>query len=258
MKNYKSYIFLTLILTIGFLACTKEEKSEINENSNLEISNFEKVGLMHNNGLDFIFSSKTFNRIQEIGERAKNNRNNGIDTLAIAQIVFEETNNFIANNNTIDLEGNIIEIQPLNDLNEFMEIYRARELKVFSVPTDKQTAEEIKLDIDNIMKNYLDNTDADDYYKVMSTGSLYKHSVDYWSSEANRSADFSFLYTNSASRGWFSWVSFVRSDVMGAWGGAEIGAIGGPAGVIGGAVAFGLCSSALDAAVQSAIHAAQK
>lgn len=255
MKKYKSYIILTLIFAGILYACSTDNKSEIQENE-LNISNFNKVGEIHNQGLDAILNDKTFNDIENIvNPNGQLRSNNVIDTLAIAQLIFNETNSFIARNPTIVMDGQTINIPQLSSFDEFMDTYRNQILEYYDLP-DENSPDGTITSIENKMLELSLNNLQDEYYSKMSTGSVYKHSVEYWSDPNNPLNEY-ISEEGLQNRGWFNWVSLAMSDASGAWSGAQLGAVTGPAGAIGGAVAFGLCHSALNAAVQAAVHKAR-
>lgn len=258
MKKYTAYALSAIILAIVFYACSSEQNNPSDEtNSNFEITNFQKVGEFHNDGLDFIFTESTFNKIERIANSSTQYRTSGIDTLAIAELIIEETNAFIANNPTMVVDGQTITVPKITDIDEFMNVYRYQELEHYDMPIESSPTQTIT-SIDNKMSEFSLDPSQENFEGKMSTGSVYKHSVEYWS-DPNNPLNQYLNGTGYQNRGWFSWTAFAISDVQGAWSGAELGAATGtPAGVIGGAVAFGLCSSALNAAVQATIHAANQ
>lgn len=254
MRKYKSYIILAILITGVFYACSSDENSTIEKNSEFRIDNFDKIGEIHNQGLDEILNDKTFNQIEEIVNPDLQLRSYVIDTLAIAQVIFDETNSFIARNPTIVIDGQTINIPQITSFDVFMDVYRNEKLEYYDNPNENSSDETIT-SIENKMLELSLNELQDTYYSKMSTGSVYKHSVEYWS-DPNNPINQYITFADQQNRGWFNWANLAMSDATGAWGGAKIGAVTGPAGAIGGAIAFGLCNSALSAAVQVAWHKA--
>lgn len=255
MRKYKSYIILAILMVGVFYACSSDEKSAVETNSEFRIENFNKIGEIHNQGLDEILNDNTFNQIEKIVNPNVLLRNNGIDTLAIAQLIFDETNKFIERNSTIVIDGQTINIPQITSFEVFMDVHRNEKLEYYDNPNENSSDETIT-SIENKMLELSLNELQDNYFSKMSTGSVYKHSVEYWSDPNNPLSQY--LNANGVqNRGWFNWAALAVSDAQGAWGGAKLGATTGPAGAIGGAVAFGLCNSALNAAIQATVHAAQ-
>lgn len=249
MKNYLKISFVLVTITSFIIySCTNEEKTLENEQQ-IIIENFENVGKVHNDGLDFIFSDKTFDKISLIAKSQKNNIN-GIDTLAIANIILEQTNDFLKKEEQMNLGNLSVDLEPISNITDYFDIVKTNDLGVYF--QCEGSSSEVIACIDSIMNEYRQNPDREDYNLVMSSGELYKHSVDYWSSKESRKANFN----RFQQKGWFNWAAFAKADAVGAWGGAEIGIIGGPSGAVGGAVAFGLMGSATNAAVQAAWHEA--
>ena len=243
--KYLNSISITALLLL-FISCTNDAKDNQLTKHTTVIKNFDEVGIVHNNGLDFIFSEETLLKL-----KTYNKGEDGVDTDAIATLIMEQTNTFLEGK-TLEFENTTVALSPIESVDTFLQVYNNPELGIYTPCSG--TAEEVTECINSIMNDYLAHPEREDYTIVMSTGALYKHSVAYWSSEENRKADF----TAFQHKGWFNWVSCAIADAQGAWGGAEIGAVGGPAGAIGGAVAVGLMSSAYNSAIQAAVHGAQQ
>jgi len=254
MKQVKAFVFLFAILSITIISCSKEEDNGTENpdiQTQLELNrtrqgDFTQVGKIHNEGLDYIFSPRTIQRIKDIAQPGK-----PVDTMAIASLIFQETNSFLKGK-TIQADGMTISLKEIDRLEDALTVFA--ENKMDKYEDCKGTLEERKSCIKDIMKEFAQNPFGRQYIQMMSAGSVYDYSLDYWTSNE----ELFISYFRNQQRGWFSWVSMAVSDVQGAYSGAQIGAVGGPAGAIGGAVAFGLMGSALNAAVQAAGHAAQQ
>lgn len=248
MKHLRVLIGFMILTIIVVYACSDTRVVEGEIESTGAIADFSRVGEVHNEGLDFIFSKRTLSKLHDIGNKG---RNTEIDSVEVLQLIFEETNLFIQTQ-TVIVDGVEVHLNPISSVEEFLEIYNMKELGVYNEVDTTLEKYEVVEQIDSIMDDYLIHPERLDYNIVMNTGSVFKNSIEYWSDEENRQADFS----NYQTKGWFSWISFAISDAQGAYGGASVGSVGGPIGAIGGAIAFGLMSSAFNAAIQAAVHVA--
>lgn len=244
MKNkfLFSVILILAITTVTIYSCQKEP---IGKEVVLEVNAFESVGSLHNEALDFIFDDDIAYELSKI-RRSKTT----IDTIALVELILEKTNEFLIEKGSITIGDNTYDLSPITDLDLARDFSFSTEPSIYYSDCSGDP-EEILVCINDIMDTYQNDTENPDYIEIMSTGWLYKYSIEYW---IDNESNFMEQFGVSTSTKWFNWGTFAFQDLLGAASGAKWGFAGGPATAFGAALAGGIISSAVNAAGQAIWH----
>lgn len=247
MKNIKlNSIILTsvFVFSLFFNSCSNTDESgniteaQSNETSNLSRSSnksdYDIVGVIHNEGLDYFLNNSSLAEIKSY------NTNGKIDTLGLATYVKDIVNDYLIEKGSFKIGDETIQLTTINNINDYFSIKNTSDTGSFINCNTLNLANDL-LCIDNIINNT--DTKNKDYEKIMCTGKIYEYSLNYWSTFDNN------VYLRGANCGNFNWLSVGVSDAQGAWGGFGLGGLWG-------AVAFGLCGSAYNMAIQAAWNCA--
>jgi len=236
MKKIFSLVALTgMLMLMTFNSCNKDNSlTEIDSKSD-----FKKIGQIHNKGLDYIISKTKISDFITKPNNPFSKNGTTIDTLAVAQHIMEQVNAFLINE-TLIINGENFDFQELISLDDFFNIYNYSDIGPYTnipITIKNETVNEINTIINTINPNDIE------FSKKISTGELYKFSLNYWDDfDASRILPNNLNRTSKEIS--FNWLSVGMSDAQGAYGGFAMGGSGG-------AVAIGLMSSAYNMCIQA-------
>mgnify|MGYP000619166433 CR=1 FL=1 len=221
LSKLKVVLISSIVATSIFVACTvnKDDKSS----EALSSVEFNKIGENHNNALDFIDSKYQASRLSSRTTISEDEQ---------IQFIIDKTVEYLRGK-TFTVNNIVVDEFPMPSINEFKEFYADLETKDLGDFEDFKSIKASIEDIERIERNYEDGTEFINYQNL-ATGATFKSSIAYWISKNK---------TDENSRR-INWYSIALSDASGAYGGAQWGALGGPASAVGGAISMGILSSA--------------
>ncbi len=245
---------MLFFITVAFISCEKEDSGKNIQESKIEKKivnrDFNKIGILHNQAMDYIFDEDLKNKFMILADKAK--EDGFIDSLEVINIIVNKTNRFLNENPTVEIDGKLINIDFNIPFNKVVEMYYSNPPKNYFLDCEGDIVQS-KQCVDELLSEFMNNTSHEDYNLVMCSGFIYKNSIDYWSNNESNYYDY-FLNFSETERGWFNWRSFAGADLRGAISGAMYGGSLGPGGAVGGALAIGICGSAINASGQALIQ----
>ncbi len=267
----------TIVLLSVLLSCQKDKGSDNNKKT-LSVSDFEIIGIQHNQGLSYVF-----NDLKEVVDKNKTKLNSFYkDSLDLtinksvrefSKKIIEDgkllehyysssdkyTSLFIHYRNSTN-KGNAFFLDSL--INSFQISGKQREVlnEIFYLVENSKSKDTFNVGYNSILKKIDSDFETDNETAILYTALVIsKYSFEYWYEYLD---DWTVLLTGN-NKGWFSGSEVVKWDIAGGIGGGLVGAIaGGTAslgvltvpGWIAGAVGGAIGTSATDAAYQILDH----
>ncbi len=239
----KLSLIITIFSILVFFNCEKnnefdnESKSITNDSVNFQKrtgNEYDILGIVHNEALDYV-KNQLIKDIDSLTNVAYNPSTNTIDKEIVFNYYKPLVNEFLKNKN-IYVNGE--KIDDFSMIPDDYTSYNSTAKNFLTIGSyDNCISNEIP-ELNCISERYSNSITEKDNQMIVS-GSIFKYSTIYWSE-----------YQPLTNRSEYNWLAVGISDARGAYGWASAGAILGPGGVFGAALAGGICESVGNLVIQ--------